>query len=229
MLYLRSQLVKIAFLVIFFASMHFLVLHTVEAASLQLDPTTITANPNGTFDIKVVVDAGTDQILAIDSYVVYDTADLKAEKVTNGTFFPTVFSNIFTGKVYIAGIVDDPATFKTGSGAVATITFRPLRNASGKLTFYCVDGASDSSKIIKNDVNSTNIITCSLNGSAPYTIGTGAAPTVPPGGTAPGTTIAPTVPAPTALPRTGSGNNVMKYGVPAVMLLLIGIGAKLIL
>lgn len=202
------------------------VFSSVEAATLKFDKTTFTLNPGSTVDLQVMVDAGSDQILGVDSYVAYDPAYFEPQNVTNGTFFPTVLNNTFSGKVYLAGIVNDPATFKTGSGTLATVTFKALKNGTGTLSFYCVDGANDSSKILKNDTNATNVIQCANNGNASYTIGSGAAPTTAPGAA----TTAPVTAAPTisSLPKTGFADSMNHVGLTGAVLLLIGIGVKVL-
>lgn len=192
----------------------------VEAATLKFDKTTVTTDLNQTIDLQVVIDAASDQILGVDSYIVYDPQYFEPQNVANGTYFPTVLNNIFSGKVYIAGIVNDPSTFKTGSGTLATITFKALKNGSGNITFYCVDGANDSSKILKNDTNATNVINCAGNGSTSFTIGTGAAA---PG---PSNTPAPTI---SRLPQTGLLDSFGSYTIPGALLLLLGIGVKILL
>lgn len=199
-------------------------LYPVEAANLEFDPTNIEIQAGETFDVDINVNAGSDQILAVDSYILFNSQDLEVVRgsdneyqITNGTYFPTVFNNVFTDKVYIAGIVEDPATFKTGSGTIATITFKALRDTTGQLTFYCDETVSDSSKIIKNDVDSTNIINCSENNSVTYTVGGGSSDAQP--------TRRPT---PSALPKTGMVENMLKFGLPGAILLLIGVGTRMV-
>lgn len=187
-----------------------------RAATLKFDQSTVTVEPGKTFDLQVVVDAGSDQTLGVDSYVVYDPQYFEPQNITNGTFFPIVYNNTFSGKVYIAGLVSDPATFKTGSGTLATITFKAVKNASANITFLCSDGV-ETSKILKNDAQATNVIQCATNGLASVTIGTG-------GSNAGGTT--PTI---STLPKTGYMDSINKYSVTGAMLLLLGIGAKLLL
>ncbi len=183
----------------------------VDAAFLYFDRNAVSANLGETFQVQVVVDAGVDQISSTDAYVLYDASLLEAQSIVAGTFFPTVTNNITSGKIYIAAFVDDPATYKTGSGAIATISFRTLKNGSGTLSFDCQPGVYNSSKIIKNDLNATNVIECSQNGTSTITIGQGGGPL------------------PTTLPQTGVFENVAKVAIPGAVLLLIGGVLKLIL
>lgn len=203
------------------------------AASLSFDPSSVSKNAGEAFDIKVDANAGSDQITSVDAYITYDANVLEVQSVTNGTFFPTVTKDTSqAGKVYIAGLVDDPATSKTGTGTLATITFKGKTSGSAILAFTCTQGSTSDSNITKNDLNATDIITCSSNGSSAITIGSGSSS----GGSSSGgsssggsSTSGGTTPAPTELPKSGVFDNVVKYSVPGIILLLLGGIAKLIL
>lgn len=182
-----------------------------EAAYLKFDKTTATAANGATFQVAVMVEPGTDALSSADVYVVYDPLLLKATVVTVGTQFPTVTNDFATlGKVYIAGMVNDTATPVTVIGTLATITFQALKDGSATLSFDC-----NTSKIIKNDINFSNVIVCSTNGTSAVTIGGG--------GTQP--TSAP----PSQLPQTGIFDNVIKFAIPGAILFLIGVIVKLAL
>jgi len=198
----------------------------VEASYLKFDQTAVTVTNGATYQAQVMLDAGTDQVTSTDVWVIYDATLLEAQTVASGTFFPTVTNNITPGKVYIAGLIVDPGTYKTGSGTVATITFRALKNGSGTLTFDCRTDVSNSSKIIKNDVNATNIITCSQNGTQTVTVGasTGTTPTSTPAvlGATPSVV-------PTALPQSGIMDNFNHLLGPGLILFLFGVILRFIL
>lgn len=187
-----------------------------EAANLKFGTTALTVTTGQTVTVDVIVDAGSDQISSTDAYVLYDPTLLEATTVTAGTFFPTVTNNITSGKVYIAGLVDDPATSKTGSGTLATITFSGLKDGTGTLTFDCSATASNSSKVVKNDINATNVLVCAENGQATVTVGVGGGltPTSVSGGV--------TNPTPSVLPQTGIFENIQALAVPGMILLLVG-------
>lgn len=200
---------------IFLIGLYFLtpiVVGRVQAASLRFGSTTATVVVGQTVQVPITVDAGTEQIRSVDVYVLYDATLLEAQGVAEGSFFPTVTKNITSGKVYIAGLVDDPASSKTGSGILATITFKGLANGVANVTFDCRTNVNNSSKIIKNDMNATNIITCSQNGALAVTVGTGSS-------SAGGTT--PTV-LPTQLPQTGIFDNIKNISIPGAILIIAG-------
>ena len=126
----------------------------VQAASLNFDKSTATAANGATFQISVTVDPGSDALNSTDVYVTFDATLLKATAVSAGTMFPTVSNDISTsGKVYIAGMVNDPASSVSTTGTLATITFQGLKEGTGTLSFDC-----NTSKIIKNDINASNVL-----------------------------------------------------------------------
>lgn len=211
------------FLVISFLSYS----NTVEAAYLKFDQSTATVVNGGTYQVQVIIDAGTDQVTSTDVWVIYDPALLEAQTVAVGTFFPTVTNNISAGKVYIAGLIVDPGTYKTGSGTVATITFRALKNGSGTITFDCRTEVSNSSKIIKNDVNATNIIVCSQNGTQTVTVGVGGSNGVPT--STPAVLGAAPTAVPTALPQSGIADHFNQLIGPGLILFLFGAVLRLVL
>src|SRR3989339_1435744 len=140
-----------------------------QAASLKFDKTTATAANGATFQIAVTVDPGSDSLNSTDVYVSFDSTLLKATTVAAGSLFPTVSNDISTsGKVYIAGLVNDPASSISTTGTLATITFQALKDGTVTLSFDC-----NTSKIVKNDINASNVISCSQNGTAAVTVGSG--------------------------------------------------------
>ncbi len=194
------------------------------AAFLKTDKTSYTVVKDGTFNVDVIVDAGTDVIRSTDVILVYDPTILTAQSVTAGTFFPTVANNIASGKVTITAYVDNAASSKSGSGTVATVSFKGIKDGSGTLTFDC--GSATGSKVTKNDTNFTNVIVCTQNTSSSVTVGAGGAATTAtptPASSTPGATT------PAALPQSGFFDNTANIAFPGMVLLLIGLGLKLLL
>ncbi|MEK7078742.1 MAG: cohesin domain-containing protein [Patescibacteria group bacterium] len=220
----NDKSIKYIISLILLTGIYFFSAQSTFAAFLKFDKTTVSSQATQTFTVDVTVDAGTDQITSTDIWVVYDPAYLEAQTVTNGTFFPAVTSNITSGKVSITGLIVDPGTYKTGTGVVATVTFKSLLNGTSSISFDCRTDVSNSSKIIKNDVNATNLIECSKNTGATVTIGgtatsstasTGiyATPTV--------SSVQPTVAG--TLPESGIVENIVRFAVPGMVLLMIGV------
>ena len=213
----KYLLIKILSLAILFIILPIFI-GTVNAASLKFDKTTVSTTNGGTFQIAVTIDPGSDALSSVDAYVTFDAAYLKATAVTAGSLFPTVSNDISTsGKVYIAGLVNDPASSISTAGTLATITFQALKDGTATLSFDC-----NTSKIIKNDINASNVISCSSNGTSAVTIGSGG------GSSSGGSTQPTTVPAANTgatnneLPKSGIFDNVVKFAIPGLILFLVG-------
>jgi hypothetical protein len=210
-----KKLGKLLLFLIFFGLLLPSYLMSVEAASLKFDNPTVSVANGATFQIAVTIDPGSDSLNSTDAYVTFDPTLLKANSVTAGTLFPTVSNDTsVAGKVYISGMVNNIANPVSTAGTVATITFQALKDGLATLSFDC-----NSSKIIKNDLNATNVIACSQNGTSAVTIGSG--------GEGTSTSLSPTtIPAANTgvsqLPQTGTFDNVIRVAVPGVILLLLG-------
>jgi len=208
------------FVLLFFFWLYPQVNAQAEAASLKFDKTTATVDVNSTLTISVMVDPGSESINGLDAYITYDATVLEAQSVANGTYFPYVSNNITSGKVYIAGMVDDTASSKTGTGTIATITFKGLKAGTAALAYDCTN-----SKIVKNDINATNILTCSENGTVTVTVGSGTNSS----DSSSSSGSSSTTPTPSALPQTGFFDEVPKYAIPGLILLLVGIMTRLLI
>ncbi len=215
------------------------------SATLTFDPETKSANVNDLIDIKTNVNAGTENILSVDGYIKYDSTMLEFQKFTDGDFFPIVTTEkISDGNLYIGAYVDDPATTKTGTGTFATVTFKALKKGTTTVKYFCDASVNETSEVIKDDIDATNIINCSGNGESLITIassGGSTSPTSTPtptstsssndsdststGGTG-GTDTTDTV---TELPQSGIVDNILRVSIPGAALLLIGIALKLLL
>ena len=213
-------------LLIFFYSAS--VFGQVRAAFLDFDKVTASVNAGDNIDIAVRIDSGSSQVSSTDAYVLYDPGLLEAIAITPGTFFPTVVNNITSGRLYIAGLVDDAASSKTGSGVIATVTFRALTTGTSTLAYDCQDGVYNSSKIIQNDIDATNIIDCGQSGTGEITVvAAGTAIGVTPGSQINNYGV--NTASNSALPKTGIFDNISKVAVPGMILLFLGGALRLIL
>lgn len=205
---MKKILQTLLLLTVFFLSFP-LLSNPIWAGSLGFDKTTATAANGGTFQIAVTVDPGSDSINSADAYVTFDSTVLKATEVTAGSLFPKFFHDESTaGKVYTAGMVNDPASSISTSGTLATITFQGLKDGSTTLAFDC-----NTSMIIKNDINVSNVISCSQNGTAAVTVGSGGGSSSPP----------------SELPQSGVFDNVVRFAIPGVILLILGSALRFVL
>ena len=199
----------------------------IQAAFLDFDKATATVNIGGNIDIGVRIDSGSNQISSTDAYVLYDPVLLEAVAITPGAFFPTVVNNITSGRLYIAGLVDDAASSKTGTGIVATITFKGLSIGQANLAYDCQQGVYNSSKIIQNDLDATNIIDCEQSGTS--LISVEAAGTNPINTTPGAVNRYPNNATNSALPKTGIFDNISKVAVPGMILFIVGVALRLVL
>ncbi len=138
---------------------------TVEAATLNFNPDSLSAKSGETFTVSIDIDAGSDQVAGSDIYIDYDTALVEAQTVTAGSYFPKVNNVPSSGRLYISGIIENQGDYKTGTGTVATVVFKAIKSGSTTLKFDCDLSKSDTSKIVQNDINATNIINCDGNTS----------------------------------------------------------------
>lgn len=214
----------------------------VEAASLKFDPSNINATKGVPFEVKVNVEIGSEQVTSVDVFITYDASmfDLGSTPVTTGGFFPQI-ANVTNqpGKLYIAGLVVEAGQYRTGTGTVAIINFKPKTTGTSTMSFDCAAGVSGDSNIVKNDTNSTDIINCAENNTVKVEVGeTSSTSTPTPYGYKPSTTPAggsntgsnsytninngTANTYPNRLPETGTLENVMKYSLPGGIMLLIG-------
>jgi hypothetical protein len=201
-------------LIAFFLSPVFL---AVNAASFSFDKSSYSVSTGQTFQVQINIDVGEDQVNGADAYINYDSSFLSVENISAGSFFTTVTNDVNTpGKVYIAGLVDDPASSKTGSGTLATITFKGLKDGTVNLTFDC-----NNSKIVKNDANATNILQCAVDNKAVVTVGSGNS------GSSQSSSNSSNNNQPKTLPKSGIFENLINFAIPGAILFLIGGGLKL--
>lgn len=209
---MKNFLQTLLLLIVFFLGFP-LLFNQAWAGFLKFDKTTVSVANNETFQIAVIVDPGSDSLNSVDVYVTFDATALKVTDVTAGSLFPTVSNDVSTaGKVYIAGLVNTAANSISTSGTLATITFQALKNGTATLSFDC-----NTSKIVKNDLNASNVIICSSNGTSTVTIGSS------------GGNNQPTAVPPNQLPQSGVFDNVVKLAVPGLLLFLVGGAFRLLL
>jgi len=219
---------KKLFLKIFSALLLFIVVPftygSVNAASLQFDKSTVSVTSGNSFSISVTVQPGSDALSSTDTYVTYDASYLTVGTVTAGELFPTVSHDESTlGKIYIAGMVNDPTDSISSAGTLATITFQAVKTGSTSLTFDC-----STSKIIKNDINASDVMTCSQNGSSAISISGGSSGSTNPT-SAPASTGGDDNSTTTELPQSGVLDSVAKIAVPGMLLLFLGSLLRLVL
>ncbi len=217
MIQMKWNFLKSIFVIAFFVVLLLKLPKATNAAYLKFDKDTLEVSSGETFTVDVIVDAGTDAIVSTDAYVKYDPSVLSVESINDGSFFDTVVSTKNSDNVYIAGMLSDVGDSKTGSGTVATITFKALSDSGTTLSYICDPNSTPTSKIIKNDTNATDVIVCSQNKTlAINSSGANA------------NTTANNSPTPTSntLPKTGFLDNLLKLSTGGLVLLFIGLISK---
>lgn len=218
--------IYISLFLYFFISLFFV--DGVQAASLKFDKTTVSVSMGSTFTLDTIVDAGSDQITSTDIWILYDSTLLEAQSASSGAFFPAVTNNITPGKVYIAGLITDPGTYKTGTGTVATVTFKGLQNGTATITYDCRSDVSNTSKVIQNAVDPKNIIVCNQNSISVVTVGTGGSATIAPTSVVP-TTVYGSQVQPTALPQSGLMDALPKLMTMGILFVVVGVALRALL
>lgn len=199
----------------------FLVLASgVGAATLNFDPTTSAPAVDETFSVAVTIDAGSAQIAGTDIYINYDKTLVSVQSVTSGDYFPLVGNTPSDGRLYISGVVANQGEFKTGAGTVATVIFKALTAGSAELVYDCDLTKTETSKIVQNDINASNIINCAGNGKHTATIAGGGSTTPAAGSSGTGGTT---------LPTSGVLDGAVTYSTIGVLLVFAGIAIKLLL
>lgn len=229
-------------IIVFCACLFFIAIPFLQgayAASLQFDPESATIATGEEFEMSIDVDAGVDQILAVDAKITYDT-NLEVVSVEDGTYLTVAKKDYATsGEIYIAGIIEDAGTYVTGAGTLATVTFRGRTNGTASMSFVCIPGeTATDSNIAKNVINADDIIVCSENGTASITVGSGTSTVSTPtptsttrstSTTSTTSTSRSTTSTSSTLPETGLVEDVLKYvTIPGLLLVIGGVVAKLL-
>jgi len=219
------------FLLVFF----FLpVVMVVNAATFSFDKSSYSVAVNQTLQVQLNIDVGSEQVDGADAYINYDSSILSVESIAAGSFFPSVIHDTGTPGIFsISGMVEEQANPKTGSGTVATITFKGLKNGTTNLKFDC-----NNSKIVKHDVNVANILECSSIQDVSIAVGssnnnssdqTNINTNNNSNNTSNSSSNNSNNSSPNTLPKTGIFDNLIKFAVPGAILFLIGGGLKLFL
>lgn len=137
---------------------------SVNAASLQIEPMSVTVRSGETFNISVNMGLLNGQkVLSTDVYLEYDPTLFEVAKngndyqITHGELFKTQGHTITNNRIYLYGIEDKNSATPI-SGKIATITLKALREGQGQLNLSCEKSLATSSKII--DSNLSNMIDC---------------------------------------------------------------------
>jgi len=202
----------LAFLVLFFTFSLSGAKASFASGRLYLDPASGNYSIGDQFDVSVMADPGTSQIVAIDGLINYDNTRLEVVKVEEATFFKNEtgtyqgfsYSNdADTGRISIYSFATIGSFSVTTAGKIATVTFSATAQGEAAASFVCQAGSSEDSSMW--DTASEDSIDCGSNGSGTYTIGAATGPTNTPTPTPTTASTAPDSPTatPSELPQSG--------------------------
>ena len=182
----------------------------VSAATLSLSPQVRLIKPGETFSIDILINTSTESVTGADVYFTHDKTLLEAITVIDGTFFPDTYHLLTPGEPYISGSLSKSGESYKGTGKVATITFKALKEGVATLAFKCAAGKSSDTNITRLS-DGSDIVECSALVNGVYTISNSA------------TLDAAATPTPNSLPQAGSiGNTLMFVGL-GILLTIVGI------
>ena len=177
-----------------------------SAATLTLSPSTKTVNVGDTFSVDVLLDTQNQPIDGVDIHALnYNPYNLQLQgtQIQAGTLMPNTVANsadTVNGRILFSQITNGGSTF-TGSGKLATLTFKALVAGTAKVTLDATPGVTTDSNVASNG---SDILTSVVNGI--FTINNSSAGSSGTGTTGTGTTGTGTTTPP---PPTGSNASLL--------------------
>lgn len=133
---------------------------SVKAATVEMMPRTNSVHKGDEIVLEIKVDTGDNAINGVDANIFYDPKFVKVKSVLKADFMPFVSNRGDGSRLEISTVVLDNKTIKKGKGTIAVATFEALNSGNAEFKFDCDLKKSDTSKIVKNDLNATNLIEC---------------------------------------------------------------------
>lgn len=200
-----------------------------QAATMSFDPVSYSSPLESTFNVKLTIDTEGESVTSADAVILYDGSILQVVNIVEGDlgqnpFFPDFFKNVSPAEIYIGASVIDPIDTRTGTGILATITFKGIQAGITNVRFDCTAGRTSDTNISKNDKNATDIVNCASLTPGTYTIGAGNPPTSTP---VVGGPIVPTS-TPVPIPTTGSFETTTAIFGTGIILLLVAVSGKVL-
>jgi len=178
-------------------------IHAHAASSLQFSPTTKTVTNTETFVATVSINVESATVMGSDTTIIYAGTDLEVTGVTNGGFFPEFnYANNPSGRLELHGYTSSLYDSKTGTGTLASITFKSKKGVGTNAVVFSCDNTGNDTNIL--NTGGVNILTCTQVNQLVVTYTGGGDTTVtntPTATTAPGQTSTPTV---TPIPGTNT-------------------------
>ncbi len=149
-----------------------------KAWAATLSVSAASGSVSGTFTIDVNVDTAAANVTGVDAILNYEPSKLEATQITEGAFssYPKREIDSTNGKIRISATASADSPF-SGSGKVATITFRALATSgTTTLTFDYTSGSTTDSNVVEHQTVQ-DVLTGVTNGS--YTLAAAAASPTP--------------------------------------------------
>ena len=147
-------------------------------SSVSVSPQTITASAGDTFTVDIVVDSAGGDVYGAQYELYFDNTILNATSQVQGTFlgqdgestnvFVNTIDNTLSKIVYSEARMGSPAGV-TGSGVLASITFKTIKSGTSALTLSYVMVMDSNSEEIVTTVNSGTCMIGDVMSEATYT------------------------------------------------------------
>lgn len=172
-----------------------------DAAFLYLEPATQTIAPGDTFELTLGIDTEGEKPTTSDSLVLYNPEFFEYIGITEvdeaQRFFPEVYERPRQDKVYIGAAIRLGSDPESGSGPIAKLKFKALKDVQTNISFSCTEGLTTDSNIsLKKNSRVTDIINCDATKDATVIVSSGGTIPTPYPTTAPYSTPTPYVTTP---------------------------------
>lgn len=176
------------------------------SASLTFSPSSGTVTVGQDFNVAIQLDTNGAQTDGARALINYDTNKLEVRAISNGVYETYPTKTWESGQITISGLAPINGPYYSGSGTLATITFRPKATGSTTLTLNYTAGSTTDSNVAEHGTSADILGSV---GTATFTIqSAGAGATVP--------TATPTsAPAQSGTGNSGSGAGDGSTGVGA--------------
>ena len=164
------------------------------APRLYLDPATATVSAGLTTSLDLTIDTSGQSVTAADAKITFPKALLESSTITTGAFFDSISKvvNAAAGTVEIHGYFSSASSTQsqTGTGIIATLTFKGLAPGRATLAIPCAAGSTTDANIA--DATGKDLIDCAGTAGSEITIAQATG----------GSSLTPT-PTPSSLPVAG--------------------------
>jgi len=140
-------------------------------ASFSFDPITINVKAGDKFPVDILIFSGSEKVISSDIFIDYDSEKLTAlphetETLQSGGLFQKTDAKIISpGKLYLFGLNENISISNPANGKIATVYFQAKSSGTTELNFNCISFQEQTSKIIKNDQELSNIVDCQASRS----------------------------------------------------------------